>query len=225
MSNKLIYYVYAYLRSKDSKTAKAGTPYYVGKGKGNRAYQKHGRIPVPTDKTLIVFLAMNLTEYGAFALERWAIRWYGRVDNDSGILHNWTDGGEGGGGVVQSTYTREKRAQSLLGANKGKVYGPQTAERRALTSLRTKGKPKEKARPPVTDEYRIAQSNRMLGVNKGKVYGPQTAERRALTSSLLKGKPKEKVQCPHCLTEGGVPAMRRHHFDNCKLANNKINPQ
>lgn len=25
------YYVYAYVRSKDSKTAKAGTPYYIGK--------------------------------------------------------------------------------------------------------------------------------------------------------------------------------------------------
>ena len=31
-----IYYVYQYLREKDSKTAPAGTPYYVGKGHKER---------------------------------------------------------------------------------------------------------------------------------------------------------------------------------------------
>lgn len=113
--NGMQFYTYAYIRSKDSKTAKAGTPYYIGKGKGSRAYNNHGNVYTPTDARYIVILEDNLTELGAFALERRYIEWFGRLDLGTGILYNKTNGGEGTSGFIPSRMTRQKLSESKSG--------------------------------------------------------------------------------------------------------------
>jgi hypothetical protein len=106
------FYVYAYLRCKTSKIAKAGTPYYIGKGFGNRLFANHGKLNLPKNKSLIVILESNLTEIGAFALERRLIRWFGRKDLGTGILLNRTDGGEGTSGAIISQNQAQKISEN-----------------------------------------------------------------------------------------------------------------
>jgi hypothetical protein len=122
MVNPNRFYTYAYLR-------KDRTPYYIGKGSGNRAYRKRKKgIKPPNDKSRIIFLKQNLTEEEAFRHEKYMIAIFGRKDLGTGILHNRTDGGEGSSGTIINEETRIKISNSSKGKRSGKNH-PQYGKR------------------------------------------------------------------------------------------------
>lgn len=106
------FYTYAYLREDK-------TPYYIGKGEGDRAFYRRKRIiKPPKDKSRIILLKQNLTEQEAFKHEEYMIAVLGRKDLGTGILHNRTDGGEGCSGAIRSEETKrklsEKRKEKII---------------------------------------------------------------------------------------------------------------
>ena len=137
------FYTYLYLRED-------GTPYYVGKGSGYRAFSKNHRTPPPKDKNLILLQEFPDAKTAQEA-EIFLISLYGRTDAGTGCLRNLTDGGEGGFGNRNSVGRKHsmetrlrisaaKKDRPLSAAHK-KAIGdaqrgvPWTATRRAAQAL------------------------------------------------------------------------------------------
>lgn len=132
------YYVYAYIRNKSTSNGPAGSPYYIGKGCGRRAWVPHC---TPRDHSYILILEENLTELGAFAIERRLIKWYGRLNLGTGILRNRTDGGDGTPGRKLSDAERcerRNRKHSLktrkkIGEkNRGRLHNTETKRKLSI---------------------------------------------------------------------------------------------
>lgn len=101
------FYTYLWLRED-------GSPYYVGKGQGNRAYVWHRRIGHAPSKEHIL-IHFYPSESASFEAEKFLIKLYGRKDLGTGTLLNKSDGGAGGDVLTAEA----KKLRSVLYKQRG----------------------------------------------------------------------------------------------------------
>jgi len=87
------YYTYAYFDENN-------IPYYIGKGKGKRAWDKNHSVLMPPNERIVI-LKNNLTEEDAFKHEIYLIEILGRKSQGTGILENMHSGGCQPSGFIQ----------------------------------------------------------------------------------------------------------------------------
>lgn len=196
------FYVYAYLRKDKS-------PYYIGKGYKSRLIARHN-INIPTDHRYIVILEQNLTEVGAFALERRYIRWYGRLDLGTGILRNLTDGGDG---APKRVWTEEQKKKQSDFKTEWHKLNDISGKNNPMYGRKHSDEVRKKSRERAIKHEFIGCRKGKEPWNKGKTL-PDYAKTKI--SEARKRTPKK--ECPYCGKEVAPHILSRFHGDKCKLA-------
>lgn len=162
------FYVYSYTEPGIEE------PFYIGKGSGNRA--THGHLEGTTlianklrklkrggIEPVIDYLQVDLTEQEAFQIEEQLIKYWGRIDLDTGCLCNHTNGGEGESGCPCSEEKKAKISASNKLSQIGREHSLDSRIKRAKSRT-------EEQKVKITEGAIKARGRRICSVNyKGQV--------------------------------------------------------
>lgn len=169
-----MFYTYLWFREN-------ATPYYVGKGRGKRAYDRHAhRIHRPVDRARI-FIQHWESEEKAFEMERWYILLFGRKDLGTGILQNRTDGGEGPAGYSEE-HLKAMRDRMLgkPSIRKGTKCSEET--RKLISAVKLGKKPSEEAlrnmsKAQLGRKHTKETKEKIADSNRRRTYSEKTLEK------------------------------------------------
>ena len=172
------YYVYIHIR-KDS-----GKVFYVGKGKGRRAFwksqrNKHWQFVANKSGYDVYFIEQNLNEQEAFNLEKTTIAYYGKSN-----LTNYTDGGDGASGFIKTSEFKELMRKKML----GRVFSSETIQKmREAAKLRGPDFQEKRAKKLRGRKHTKEHREKLSKAGMGRIVSDET---RAKISAHHKGKKK-----------------------------------
>ena len=182
------YNEYQYHRESDK------TPYYIGKGCGDRLYTGLHTVNIPPNLENIQIIKDNLTDQEARELEISLIKQYGRKNNNTGILRNLTDGGEGrpGKNSTVGRTTREERA------HKRKLRLQQKADRIKMAA--DKKAEREIRRARKLAELEQLKLSKIASKQRRKILKDEEVAKQKLQYNHKKGLPLTNLPtlCPCC---------------------------
>lgn len=116
--------------------------------------------------------------------------------------YNLCPGGQGGFGYINQNKLNDRTGQ------------PVSDETRLKISNAKRGK-KYEYKPTTIPKERLKEIHKKISeTTKGRSKSKEHKD--AISKSLL-GKKYETVKCPHCDTIGAIHAMKRWHFENCRV--------
>jgi group I intron endonuclease len=115
-------------------------------------------------------------------------------------------------GKEHSDETRQKISEANKGVPKSDEHKQKISEAKTGENHHMFGKNH-------SDETKLKMSEAQTGENNpmyGKEHSDETRQKMSEAHKGVPKGPQEQVECPHCGKIGGISAMKRWHFDNCK---------
>lgn len=156
------FYTYMWLRYD-------GTPYYVGKGTGERAFSKHHKqgFKNPPPRKRIIVQEFN-SDAEACKAEKFIIDFYGRSKDGSGCLRNLADGGHAGlKGTFRTNRHQIRLRQAIIQANRSRHWS-------------------EEARLKIVARN-IARRDQIVAMNKSRIWSKESRRKASLAK---RGRPR-----------------------------------